>query len=131
MAQLEPSILKSIKKVLNVDVEDDSFDTDILMHVNSVFSDLESFGIGPQDGYMIEDDTAIWDEYLAGDYRLNSVKTFIYDKVRLVFDPPGTSFHINAIKDRIKETEFRLSMKREVEEWVDPRPTVEPSLTEF
>ncbi len=116
------SILTSTKKLLNLPEDYDEFDQVILMNINAVFSDLEQLGIGPPGGYMIEDESANWDDYLSNDYRLNNVKMLMYFKVRMAFDPPDTSYHINAIQEQIKELTFRINLTREEEEWTDPRP---------
>ena len=123
---MEPSILKSTKKILGVGEADTSFDVDIAFHINSVLSILNQVGIGPADGYMIEDDTATWDAFIGTDPRLNLVKTYLYLKVRLLFDPPGTSYAINAMEKQIAEFEWRLNVIREEESWVDPTIPVEP-----
>jgi hypothetical protein len=123
---VEPSILKSTKKILGVGEADTSFDVDIAFHINSVLSILNQVGIGPADGYMIEDDTATWDAFIGTDPRLNLVKTYLYLKVRLLFDPPGTSYAINAMEKQIAEFEWRLNVIREEESWVDPTIPVEP-----
>ena len=72
------------------------------------------------DGFAIEDDTAVWDDFLAGDVKLNSVKMYVYLRVRLAFDPPTTSYHIAAINDQIRELEWRLNTYREEDSWVNP-----------
>lgn len=119
------SILNSIKKVIGIHPDDDSFDEDIVMHVNSVFSTLAQLGVGPAEGFMIEDDSATWDTFLGADPRLlNSVKTYIYLKVRLVFDPPNTSFVIESMNKQIQELEWRLNVQREEESWIDPLTSV-------
>lgn len=117
------SILDSVKQVLGVEEDYTAFDIDILMHINTAFATLNQIGIGPDAGFMIEDASATWDQFLGDDPRLNSVKTYIYLKVRLIFDPPATSFVINAIEKQIEELEWRLSVKREDESWVNPTPT--------
>jgi hypothetical protein len=116
------SILTSTKKVLGIDDSYAAFDEDIIMHINSVFSTLNQLGIGPDDGFAIEDDTATWDTYLDGDLNKNSVKTYMYLKVRLLFDPPTTSFTQEAMKQQAQELEWRLNVVREDTEWVDPDP---------
>jgi len=116
------SILDSTKKTLNVPADYDNFDPDIIMHINSVFSTLNQLGVGPQEGFMITDDTAVWNTFLGGDPRLNNVKTYIYLRVRLLFDPPGTSFVLEAIKEQIKELEWRINAQREDELWIAPPP---------
>ena len=82
------SILTSIKKLLGITEEYEHFDPDIVMHINSVFSVLTQLGVGPAEGFRIEDDGAEWSEFLQDDFRLEFVKTYIYLKVRLAFDPP-------------------------------------------
>ena len=123
---MEPSILKSTKKILSVGEADTSFDVDIMLHINSVLSILTQVGIGPANGYSIEDDTATWDTFIGTDPRLNLVKTYLYLKVRLMFDPPGTSYAIDAMEKQIAEFEWRLNVIREEESWVDPTIPVEP-----
>lgn len=109
------SILTSTKKVLGIEALDTSFDTDILMHINSVLATLNQIGVGPENGYHIEDDDATWDDYLASDSRLNSVQSYMYLKVRLLFDPPATSFAIQAMQENAKELEYRIYMVGEVD----------------
>lgn len=123
---MEPSILKSTKKILGVGEADTSFDVDIITHINSVLAVLTQVGIGPSNGYMIEDDTATWDAFIGTDPRLNLTKTYLYLKVRLMFDPPGTSYAIDAMEKQIAEFEWRLNVMREEESWVDPTVPTEP-----
>lgn len=110
---MSDSILKSTKKALDVPENYDVFDGQILMHINSVFSTLNQLGIGPVDGFEIEDDTATWTEYLQGNSRLNCVKTYMYLRVRYLFDPPATSFLLTAMKEQMTELEWRISAERE------------------
>lgn len=110
---MEQSILKSVKKILQIDESYTVFDLDIITHINSVFSTLHQLGVGPQSGFMIEDATSEWDEFLGASPVLNSVKTYVYLRVRLLFDPPETSYHIDAIKDQVKELEWRINMQYE------------------
>jgi hypothetical protein len=109
------SILTSVKKALGIDESYTAFDPEITMHINSVFSTLNQIGVGPQNGFQIEDATPTWDDLLAGEARLNMVKTWTYSKVRLIFDPPTTSFAIAAHQDIIKELEYRIYTFSEVE----------------
>lgn len=109
------SILTSVKKVLGIAEDYDAFDLDILMHINTAFSTLAQIGVGPDNGFQIEDSTATWDDLLAGDATLNMVKTWTYSKVRLIFDPPATSVAIAAQQEVIKELEFRIYTKSEVD----------------
>lgn len=117
------SILDSTKKTLGIDPSYTVFDEDILMHINSVFGTLKQLGLGPEAGFAIEDNASTWDEFIGSDNRFNEVKSYVYLRVRLLFDPPGTSFHIVAIKEQIQELEWRLREERENTAWVAP-PTV-------
>lgn len=116
------SILDSTKKILGIGKDNTDFDPEILLHINSVFSTLNQLGIGPDAGFMIEDSTPTWDLFLGGDPRLNSVKTYVYLRVRLLFDPPTTSYLIDAVKQQLQELEWRLNVQREGVSWTDPNP---------
>jgi hypothetical protein len=107
---MEESILKSIKKMLGITEEYTHFDTDIIMHINSVFMILQQLGVGPSDGFYIEDDSHTWSDYLADPTQLHAVRSYVYLKVRLLFDPPANSSHINAIDKQISEFEWRLNV---------------------
>lgn len=114
------SILTSVKKVLGIAEADTSFDPDILMHINSVFATLNQIGIGPVEGFMIEDSADTWDAFIGTDPRLNQVKTYVYLRVRLLFDPPGTSYALDSMNEQIREQEWRLNVYREESSWTDP-----------
>jgi hypothetical protein len=124
------SILDSVKKVLGIDKDYDAFDVDIVMHINTVFATLHQLGIGPEAGFAIEDASPTWEEYLGDDMRLNNIKTYIYMRVRIVFDPPTTGFLLTSMKEQIQELEWRISIRREGDAYVDPVPTtvVEPEV---
>lgn len=108
------SILTSIKKLLGIAEEYEHFDADIVMHINSVFMILAQLGVGPSEGFSIEDETATWDDFLKGDIaKLSAVKTYVYMKVRLVFDPPSGSALLDSMKESIKEYEWRLNAASE------------------
>ena len=123
---MSDSILTSTKKVLGIEELYTAFDVDILMHINSVFSTLHQLGIGPVDGFFIEDATPTWTTFLGTDPRLNSVKTYVYLKVRILFDPPGTSYLIDSLRNQAEELEWRLNVVRETDDYVDPFVVVEP-----
>lgn len=110
---MSESILDSTKKILGIDPSYDAFDMDITMHINSAFSTLHQLGLGPEEGFMIEDDGEEWGDLLEDDRRLNSIKSYVYLKVRVVFDPPTTSFTLSALQEQIKELEWRLNTYRE------------------
>lgn len=117
---MEPSILKSVKKILGLDADYTAFDIDIVTHINTTFTILQQLGIGPVNGFAIEDDTATWDAFLGDDPKLNSVKSYIWLRVRLLFDPPQTSFVLQAMEKQIQELEWRLNVQRETTQWVNP-----------
>ena len=102
------SILTSIKKLLGPSAEDTHFDPDIIMHINTVLAILTQVGVGPASGFAIEDDTAVWSDFIGDDPRLSFVKTYVYLKVKLVFDPSLSSAVMDAIKTSIAELEWRL-----------------------
>lgn len=114
---LEPSILKSVKKKLGLDESYTAFDVDVITFINSSFLTLHQLGIGPAEGFEIDDESDTWDDFTGGDVNYNAARTFIFLKVRLLFDPPGTSYHIQAIEDQITELTHRLKMERESGNW--------------
>jgi hypothetical protein len=111
---MEDSILISTKKILNIDESYNAFDLDILTHMNMVFSTLNQIGVGPTIPVMVEDNTAVWSELDFPPEQLAMIKTYVFLKVRLLFDPPGTSFVIEAMNKQISELEWRLNFFREV-----------------
>lgn len=110
------SILNTIKKALGLDPSYDVFDTDIVMHINSTFATLSQLGVGPEEGFSIEDDSATWQDFLGlvETNKLLFVKSYMYLKVRLLFDPPTTSFAIDAMKKNAEEYEWRLNVQTEI-----------------
>lgn len=118
---MEASILVNVKKVLGVAESYTAFDEDILMHINLAFSVLNQLGVGPIEGFLIEDKGTEWEEFDVPSVQLNMVKTYIFLKVRMLFDPPTTSYLIDAVTKQINEYEWRLSVFRENE---IPFPTV-------
>lgn len=120
---MNQSILTSIKKLLNIDESYVAFDLDILIYINSALSTLNQLGIGPTEGLIVEDAAVTWGTFLGTDARLYAVKAYVYLRSRLLFDPPATSFHLQAIEKQITEFEWRLNVVREGDSWVPP---VEP-----
>ena len=104
------SILTSIKKLLGIDEEYTQFDSDIIMHINTVFLNLTQLGVGPEEGFLIEDDAATWDDFIGDSSQLQAVKTYVYLKVKLLFDPPLSSSVIESINRIISELEWRLNV---------------------
>lgn len=110
---MDKSILDSIKKMLGIDASYTIFDQDIIMHINTVFMILNQLGVGQSEGFSIEDNKKIWKDYLNDDTKLESVKSYIYLKVKLLFDPPLSTAVIEAIKQQINELEWRLNVEAE------------------
>jgi len=117
---MEESILKSVKKVLGIDADFTAFDLDILIHINTAFAVLNQLGIGPEAGFMIEDDSAVWADFYGTDPRYNAIRTYVYLKVRIMFDPPQTAYLVEALNAQIREYEWRINAYREETQWVDP-----------
>lgn len=107
---MEESILVSIKKLLGIDSEYTHFDTDIIMHINSVLSVLTQLGVGPSEGFVIEDSNALWTDFLSSARDIEMVKSYIYLKVRLLFDPPTSSAAMESAKQLISELEWRINI---------------------
>lgn len=115
------SILDSTKKILGMDASYTAFDLDITTHINSVFTTLHDLGIGPVEGFMIEDKEATWDQFTGGASLLNSVKSYMFLRVKLLFDPPQNApSYMNSLEKQVQELEWRLSTRRENDSWVPP-----------
>jgi hypothetical protein len=121
---MEQSILISTKKILGITEDYVVFDLDIITHINTAFSTLAQLGVGPPAGFMIDDATYMWEDFLGTveDFQNNSAKSYVFLKVRQLFDPPQTSYLITAVEKQIQELEWRLNTHREETEWVDPGP---------
>ena len=113
------SILASIKKLLGIDEEYESFDPDIIMHINSVFMILNQLGVGPEEGFSITGNTETWDEFTGNELSIESVKTYMYLKVKLLFDPPTSSAVVDSVNRMISELEWRLNVASDKEKEVN------------
>lgn len=116
-AQDSESILTSIKKLLGITEDYTQFDQDIIMHINSVFNILTQIGVGPSTGFSISDKETKWTDYISDLSLTEMVKSYIYLKVRILFDPPTTGILMDAMQKQISELEWRLSVQ------VDPSDT--------
>lgn len=105
------SILNSIKKTLGLEADYTAFDTEIIIHINSVFMILQQLGIGPENGFVISDANAEWSSFLNPGFQLELVKSYMYLKVRMLFDPPQNSSLLEAMNNQIAEFEWRLNVK--------------------
>ena len=120
---MEQSILTSIKKMLGITEDYNHFDADIIMHINSVFMILTQLGVGPDDGFSIKDDTAIWADFILEENRVEAVKSYVYQKVKLLFDPPSSSAVMEAMNRMISEFEWRLNVEVDPEKDSDDSDT--------
>ena len=107
------SILTSVKKLLGITEECTDFDADIIMHINSALMILTQIGVGPSEGFFIEDKTDFWDDFIDDIEQLEAVKTYVYMRVRLMFDPPSSSAVMEAMNRTISELEWRLNLVAE------------------
>ena len=115
---MQDSILMTIRKLVCGNPYADHFDTDLLVHINACFSILNQLGVGPEKGFVVTDETQSWSSYIADNYILNMVKTYVTLKVKKIFDPPLTSSVLEAMDKEISQLEWRLNVA------VDPiKPT--------
>lgn len=109
------SILTSVKKECGIVEEDASFDHDVIVAINTVFSDLYQLGVGPTEPFSITSDVETWDKFLGERKDLNSVKSYMYLRVKLLFNPPSSSFVLASFERQIEKLEFRLNVQAETE----------------
>jgi len=102
------SILNSIKKLLGLTEDYTHFDTDIVIHINSIFATLNQLGVGPENGFVIRGVEDKWTDFLSDERTLESVKSYIYLRVRQMFDPPTVSAVLESMKEMASEYEYRL-----------------------
>ena len=104
------SILVSIKKLLGIDASYTAFDVDVIVHINTAFAVLNQLGVGPANAFMIEGEAESWDDYIT-DNNFSMVKTFVYLKVRLAFDPPTSTALIESMNNTLNELTWRLELE--------------------
>ena len=113
------SILISIRKQIGLDENCKDFDADLIIHINSAFMNLKQIGVGPDEGYSIQDTSEVWEDYIDTDANpelktlLSAIKTFIYLKVRLAFDPPQGGAVLEHMNKMLAETEWRINVEAE------------------
>lgn len=107
---MEESILTSIKKLLGIPEDYEQFDADIIMHINSALFVLTQLGVGPSGGFSISDKTSVWTDFVPDMTKIESIKSYVYLKVRLMFDPPTSSAVIEAMNRQISEFEWRINV---------------------
>ena len=108
---MNDSILITIKKLLGIAEDDTSFDTDVIININMALNVLLQLGVGPENGFSITGNTETWSDYIDDMSKLEMVKTYIYLKVKLIFDPPQSSRVIESIENQIKELEWRANVQ--------------------
>lgn len=108
---MEESIFESIKSLLGPDASYDVFDQDILIHINTAIAVLTQLGVGPATGFMVTGPDETWRDFIGDDKILQMVKTYIYMKVKMAFDPPANSSVLNAYNEACKEYEWRLNVE--------------------
>lgn len=104
----DESILLTIKKLLHIPEDYNDFDHDILVHTNSAIATLHQLGVGPSEGYVVQDEENKWSEFQVQGITLQNVRTYIYLRVRLVFDPPTNAFLVSSMEKQVQELDFRL-----------------------
>ena len=114
---MQESILTSIKKLLGITEDYTHFDADIIMHINTVFMILMQLGAGPAEGFRIFDASAVWGDFLTTPDQLEAVKSYVYLRVRMLFDPPTIGSVVQSTENLISELSFRLNVE------VDPGKT--------
>ena len=107
------SILNSVKKKLGIQEDYTHFDEDIIMDINSVFMILNQLGVGPDEPFTIEDEDTYWDDFI-DNTRIEAVKSYMYMRVRLMFDPPTSGFLVDSLKKQIDELEWRMLVQAEI-----------------
>lgn len=107
------SILTSIKKMLGMEEEYEHFDPELIIFINSTLAIVAQLGVGPAEGFIIKDKTAVWTDLAPESLALEMAKTYIYAKVKLKFDPPTTGSHVEALKETIREFEWRANVAAE------------------
>ena len=105
------SILLSIKKMLGLNEDYNVFDPELIIHINTVFGTLHQLGVGPEEQFRISGDNETWLDFDTDGEQIDEVKTYIYLRVRLLFDPPSSSFVLSSFQEQLKELEWRLNVK--------------------
>lgn len=114
------SILTTIKKMLGIHEEIEDFDMDLIVFINSALAELHQLGIGPKDGFQISGKEETWKQLYNGRKIFNDIKTYVFLKVKIIFDPPQVASLNTAYEKQLKEVTWRLNTKREDEEWTRP-----------
>ena len=117
--QMSDSILVTIKKMLGLEDAYTPFDTDVMIFINAALMNLTQLGVGPKEGFTISDYDTKWSDFLTNEVKLGAVKTYVYLKVKMAFDPPTKSFVMDAMKQQAEEIGWRLNVQAESVEKFD------------
>lgn len=107
------SILTSVKKYIGIAEDDTNFDVDVIMHINTAFAVLRQLGVGPSSVFKITDKTKNWAEFTSDEEELAMAQSYVYERVKLKFDPPSSSALLQALKESVTESEWRLNVAAE------------------
>ena len=110
---MDQSILDDIKKMLGLDIDYQVFDTDVIILINSALMTLQQIGVVPKEGFMIDSSAQLWSDFVPENKILGSIKTYVYLKVKVVFDPPVNSYVMDAYNKTAEELEWRLREQME------------------
>ncbi len=119
------SILTSVKKMLGIAEDYKHFDADLIIHINSVFSVLTQMGVGPAEGFSIQDENTEWSDFMNDEPKINFVRSYMYLRVRMLFDPPLSSAVIESINNTISELEWRLNSEADYKDNIKDKEKIQ------
>ena len=108
---MDESILDSLKNMLGILPNDTAFDNELISHINAFISNLTDIKIGPEEGFIVEDVTTTWGDFVSDISIMAAVREYLYAAIRLVFDPPSNSFVVTSLEKAKDEAFWRLYMK--------------------
>jgi hypothetical protein len=125
--EVNDSILDTTKLQVKIDPEDDSYDVELTMHINSIFFILTQLGVGPKSGFSISGKEEQWSEFIGPD-QINAVRTYMGLKVKLIFDPPATGPATEAMERQAEQMEWRLNLQMEEVKWDAQQSIFSPNM---
>jgi len=117
------TILDDVKLDLGLPPDYDVYDPSVQRHINTAIARLVQLGIGPPQGFRLKTGTETWEQFLGATEEFEDAKGYIFQRVKLMFDPPATSFHIAAVEKQLEELAWTLNAKWEVTGWTPPTPS--------
>lgn len=118
---MSDSILDTVKQALLIPVDYDVFDPQVVMYINSAFSALNQIGLGPEEGFVVTDNTQLWSQFIGNEKRIENLKVYVCVRARLLFDPPTTAYLVEALQGEAEQALWRLSIHRERWGWDNPQ----------